>query len=207
MKVDVLNLENVNVGALEIADDIFGLVPRMDIIKRVVDWQRAKSMAGTHQTKTVSQVAGTTKKPFKQKGTGNARQGSLRSVHMRGGGVSHGPVTRSHETKLNKKIRKLGLKHALSHKLQNGDLFIVDISGVAVPKTNVLDKMLKNYHKKSFLIIDGDTVGTNVAVVAKNIPNVGVLPQIGANVYDVLKYDCVLLSKSCLTLLEQRLRY
>src|SRR5262245_43142031 len=120
MKANILSLDNKVVGKIALNEEVFGLTPRMDIVKLVIDWQRAKAMAGTHKSKTISEVSGTTKKPFKQKGTGNARQGSLRSVQMRGGGTAGGPVVRSHATDLPKKVRKLGLKHALSAKMAEG---------------------------------------------------------------------------------------
>ncbi len=205
MKAKILNLENQVVGEMALNEDIFYLEPRADIIKLVVDWQRAKAMTGTHQTKTISEVSGTTKKPFKQKGTGNARQGSLRSVHMRGGGVSHGPVTRSHATKLPKKVRKLGLKHALSAKLAEGKLFIVDSLNISEPKTSVLAEKLGAFNGKSFFIIDGNQVENNFSLAVQNIFNAVAVPQIGANVYDIIKYDYVLLSKQAVEALEERL--
>ncbi len=206
MKAKILSLENTVVGEVAIDEKIFGLEPRVDIIKLVVDWQRAKAMAGTHQTKTVSEVSGTTKKPFKQKGTGNARQGSLRSVQMRGGGVSHGPVTRSHATKLQKKVRKLGLKHALSAKFSADKLIIVDSLELSEVKTSILAKLLSNFSAKSFFIIADHSVASNLSLAARNLPNAVVVPQIGANVYDIIKHECVLLSKAALSALEERLR-
>src|SRR6478609_4878775 len=126
MKAQVHTLDNKAAGEIELADSVFGLPLRVDILQRVVQWQRAKSQAGTHKTKTISEISGTTKKPFKQKGTGSARQGSLRSAQMRGGGVIFGPVVRSHAHSLPKKIRALGLKSALSSKAKDGKLVILD---------------------------------------------------------------------------------
>lgn len=206
MKVSVLNFENKEVGEIELDDGIFALSPRQDIIKLVVDWQRLKAMAGTHQTKTISQVSGTTKKPFKQKGTGRARQGSLRSVHMRGGGVSHGPVTRSHAVSLPKKVRKLGLKHALSAKLTEGKLLVLDNFDLTDQKTKVLAKMLSNFQGKNFFMIDGEKLSSNFSLAIKNIPNAIAVPQIGANVYDIIKHDFVLISRDGLITLEERLK-
>lgn len=206
MKAKILNLQNNEVGEIELNNDIFNLQPRADIIKRVIDWQRAKARVGSHKAKTVSEVSGTTKKPFKQKGTGNARQGSLRSVQMRGGGVSHGPVNRSHETKLPKKIKKLGLKHALSAKLLEGKLFIIKSLALEEPKTSSLNNMLKNFQQKSFFIINGNEIENNFALAAKNIPHVIAVPQVGANVYDIIKHDCVLLSTEAVSILEERLK-
>ncbi|WP_342278252.1 50S ribosomal protein L4 [Candidatus Tisiphia endosymbiont of Myopa tessellatipennis] len=207
MKAKLLNLENEAVGEIDLDNEVFAVdFVREDIIKLVVDWQRAKAMAGTHQTKTVSQVFGTTKKPFKQKGTGNARQGSLRSVQMRGGGVSHGPVTRSHATKLPKKVRKLGLKHALSEKLAEGKLLIVDSLKLHESKTSNLIKLLNNFHGKSYFIVSGDEVDINFSLAVQNIPNTISVPQIGANVYDIIRHDYVLLSQEAVDALEKRLK-
>lgn len=206
MKVAVLNFENKAVDEVDLSDEIFGLHPRKDIIKLVIDWQRAKAMAGTHQTKTISEVSGTTRKPFKQKGTGNARQGSLRSVQMRGGGISHGPVNRSHATKLPKKVRKLGLKHALSTKFAEGKLLILDNFELSEPKTTMLAKVLNNFNGKSYFMIDGESLHNNFSHAVKNIPNVVAVPQIGANVYDIIKHDCILLSKDGLAILKERLK-
>lgn len=206
MKAKVVNLKNEPVSDILLDNNVFGLDPRVDIIKLVVDWQRAKAMSGTHQTKTVSEVSGTTKKPFKQKGTGNARQGSLRSAQMRGGGVSHGPVTRSHETKLPKKVRKLGLKHAFSSKFSEGKLLIVDSLLLDDHKTSIFVDMLKNFEGKSFFIVGGNEIENNISLATKNVYDILVVPQIGANVYDVLRHDCVLLSKDAVSILEERLK-
>lgn len=206
MKTKILNFDNKTVDEIFLNKDIFALVPRTDIIKLVVDWQRAKAMAGTHQTKTISEVSGTTKKPFKQKGTGNARQGSLRSVQMRGGGVSHGPVTRSHATKLAKKVRKLGIKHALSAKFSEGKLLIIDSFKLEQAKTAILADRLKNFPGNSFFLIDGNKVEDNFLMAIRNIRNANAVPQIGANVYDIIKHDCILLSKDAVSALEERLR-
>ncbi|RYE05964.1 MAG: 50S ribosomal protein L4 [Rickettsiaceae bacterium] len=206
MEVAILNIENQPVGQTILDNYIFGLTPRKDIIKLVVDWQRAKAMAGTHQTKTISEVSGTTKKPFKQKGTGNARQGSLRSAQMRGGGVSHGPVFRSHETKLPKKVRKLGLRHALSAKILEHKLFIIDSLELAHPKTALLSKALAEFKGKSFFIVGGNMIEPNFCHAAKNLAYVSVVPQVGINVYDILKHDYVLLSSEALHKLEEKLK-
>jgi len=206
MNTKILNLRNEEVGEAVLNDEIFALEPRVDIIKLVVDWQLAKAMAGTHQTKTISEVSGTTKKPFKQKGTGNARQGSLRSAQMRGGGVSHGPVTRSHATKLPKKIRRLGLKHAFSSKLKDGKLLIINSLTLDQPKTAELLTKLNNFQGKSFFIIGSDKIENNFLLAAKNIRNATLVPQIGANVYDVIKHDYVLISQEAVEILEERLK-
>ncbi|XVN43669.1 MAG: 50S ribosomal protein L4 [Candidatus Rickettsia vulgarisii] len=207
MKAGLMNLENQAVGNIDLDSEIFGIdYIREDIIKLVVDWQLVKRMAGTHQTKTVSEVSGTTKKPFKQKGTGNARQGSLRSAQMRGGGVSHGPVARSHATKLPKKVRKLGLKHALSGKFAEGKLLVLDSLKLDNAKTSNLVKLLNNFQGKSYFVVDGDNLDNNFSLAAQNIPNIVSVPQIAANVYDIIRHDYILLSKEAVDALEKRLK-
>ncbi len=205
MKADVLNLKHSVVGEIALDDAVFGLEPRQDIIKSVIDWQRAKAMSGSHKTKTISEVSGTTKKPFKQKGTGNARQGSLRAVQMRGGGVAHGPVVRSHAIDLPKKVRKLGMKHALSMKCAEKKLFVIDSFNIDGIKTVVAKNILKNFSAKSFCIIDGEEKNANFFLSIRNIPGVVMVPQIGANVYDIVKHECVLISKGGIEALVKRL--
>ncbi|ABV76593.1 50S ribosomal protein L4 [Rickettsia rickettsii] len=207
MKTKILSLANEEVGEISLNEDIFAVeFIRDDIIKQVIDWQRAKAMSGNHKTKTVSEVLGTTKKPFKQKGTGNARQGSLRSVQMRGGGVAHGPRVRSHATKLPKKVRKLGLIHALSEKCAEGKLLVIDSLKLDKPKTSALVNILNKFQGKSFFVIDGNEVDINFSLAAKNIYNTVVVPQIGANVYDIIRHEYVLLSQEAVSVLEERLR-
>lgn len=207
MKTKILSLANEEVGEISLNEDIFAVeFIRDDIIKQVIDWQRAKAMSGNHKTKTVSEVLGTTKKPFKQKGTGNARQGSLRSVQMRGGGVAHGPRVRSHATKLPKKVRKLGLIHALSEKFAEGKLLVIDSLKLDKPKTSALVNILNKFQGKSFFVIDGNEVDTNFSLAAKNIYNTVIVPQIGANVYDIIRHEYVLLSQEAVSVLEERLR-
>lgn len=207
MKTKILSLANEEVGEISLNEDIFAVeFIRDDIIKQVIDWQRAKAMSGNHKTKTVSEVLGTTKKPFKQKGTGNARQGSLRSVQMRGGGVAHGPRVRSHATKLPKKVRKLGLIHALSEKCAEGKLLVIDSLKLDKPKTSALVNILSKFQGKSFFVIDGNEVDINFSLAAKNIYNTVIVPQIGANVYDIIRHEYVLLSQEAVSVLEERLR-
>ncbi|WP_347938981.1 50S ribosomal protein L4 [Rickettsia oklahomensis] len=207
MKTKILSLANEEVGEISLNEDIFAVkFIRGDIIKQVIDWQRAKTMSGNHKTKTVSEVSGTTKKPFKQKGTGNARQGSLRSVQMRGGGVAHGPRVRSHAIKLPKKVRKLGLIHALSEKFAEGKLLVIDSLKLDKPKTSSLVKILSKFQGKSFFVIDGNEVDINFVLAAKNIYNTVIVPQLGANVYDIIRHEYVLLSQEAVSVLEERLR-
>ncbi|KJV62734.1 50S ribosomal protein L4 [Rickettsia amblyommatis] len=207
MKTKILSLANEEVGEISLSEDIFAVeFIREDIIKQVIDWQRAKAMSGNHKTKTVSEVLGTTKKPFKQKGTGNARQGSLRSVQMRGGGVAHGPRVRSHATTLPKKVRKLGLIHALSEKFAEGKLLVIDSLKLDKPKTAALVNILNKFQGKSFFVIDGNEVDINFSLAAKNIYNTVIVPQIGANVYDIIRHEYILLSQAAVSVLEERLR-
>lgn len=206
MKTIVYSLAKESVGELKLNEEIFGLEVRQDLIKLAIDWQLAKARAGTHLTRTISEVSGTTKKPFKQKGTGNARQGSLRSVHMRGGGVSHGPVLRSHATKLPKKVRKLAMCHALSAKLAEGKLVIIESLEVASKKTSDASSMMKNFTGRSFFVVDGPELNQNFALATRNLHNIVTVPQIGANVYDIIKHDIVMLTKDGLNALEARLK-
>jgi large subunit ribosomal protein L4 len=206
MKTELLNLQKEKVGEIDLNPSIFGLEVRIDIINTNVVWQRLKAMSGTHSTKTVSDVSGTTKKPFRQKGTGNARQGSLRSAQMRGGGVSHGPVVRSHEVKLPKKVRRLGLKHALSMKMELGSIFIVDSMEMSAPKTSELVKSLAKFGSGKFFLIGGESIDPNFKLSTKSIVNTNVVPTVGANVYDVINSDFILIAKDALPLLEERLK-
>lgn len=206
MKVKIYNLAKKDVGEVSLDMDIFGLEARPDIIKRVIDWQLAKARAGTHSSKTISDVSGTTKKPFKQKGTGNARQGSLRSVHMRGGGVSHGPVVRSHGFDLPKKVRKLGLKHALSVKYAEGKLLVLDSMQIDSPKTSLVNTGLANFGEGSFFVVDGNEVNENFLKASRNLYNVVIVPQIGANVYDIIRHDYLVVTSAGLEELGARLK-
>ena len=168
MQVDIINFDGKTVGKVELQDSIFGIAPRADILHRVVTWQRAKSRAGTHAVKTVSDVAGSGKKAFKQKKTGNARQGEKYNVHMRGGGVVHGPVVRDHAIDLPKKIRSLGLKMALSSKLQDGNLIVIDSEKLKEAKTNAFAKQLKKLNLTSALFVGASELdNTELAAVTE----------------------------------------
>ena len=207
MKLDIINLDKKSVGSVDVSDDIFGAEVRGDIMHRVVRWQLAKRQAGTHKTKVVSEVSGTTKKPYKQKGTGSARQGSLRSAQMRGGGIIFGPVVRSHAFSLPKKIRALGLKSALSAKAKDGKLIVLEsAAGGKEAKTKTLVAQLKKLGWTSALIVDGAQVDEGFARAARNIPGIDVLPTQGANVYDILRRDTLVLTKAALEKLEERLK-
>jgi large subunit ribosomal protein L4 len=206
MKLAIKNLDNKDVGSIDLAEEVFGLPVRRDILARVVNWQLAKRRAGTHATKGVSDVQGTTKKPWRQKGTGRARQGSLRSPQFRGGGVIFGPVVRSHEFDLQKKVRRLGLKTALSAKQAEGKLVVLEAAKLTEAKTKALAQRLDKLGWGSVLIIDGPTVDENFARAARNLPGVDVLPQQGANVYDILRRDTLVLTRDAVQHLEARLK-
>jgi large subunit ribosomal protein L4 len=205
MKLSVRNLDNQEVGDIELAEEVFGLPVRRDILARVVNWQLAKRRAGTHKTKGISDISGTTKKPYKQKGTGRARQGSLRSPQFRGGAVIFGPVVRSHGFDLQKKVRRLGLKTALSAKQAEGKLIVIDEAQLGEAKTKALRARLDAFGWASVLIIDG-AVNENFARAARNLPKVDVLPQQGANVYDILRRDTLVLTRDAVQQLEARLK-
>jgi large subunit ribosomal protein L4 len=203
MQVDIITLENGSAGSAELPDDIFKMTPRPDIMARVVHWQLSKRRSGNHKTKGMAEVSGTTKKPYKQKGTGNARQGSLRSPQFRTGGRVHGPVVRSHEYSLNKKVRRLGLISALSQKLADNKLVVLD-AATSAPKTGELAKKIKALGWKSALIIDG-TVDEGFLRACRNIHRLDVLPTVGANVYDILNHDVLAITTAGLEGLKSRI--
>jgi len=206
MKQDVINFDAKSVGSIELAEGVFGMPVRADILHRMVNWQLAKRRAGTHKTKGISDISGTTKKPFKQKGTGHARQGSLRSPQFRGGATIFGPVVRSHEHELTKKFKKLGLKTALSAKVAEGKLVILDDAKFSSAKTKDFAATLKALGWASALIIDGPEVDGNLALASRNVIGIDVLPQQGANVYDILRRDTLVLTKAAVEHLEARLK-
>lgn len=206
MKVKVVTLENKAAGEIEIADSIFAAPVRKDILHRAVIWQRAKAQAGTHKTKGISEISGTGKKPFKQKGSGNARQGSMRSAQMRGGATIFGPVVRSHAIDLPKKVRKLALKVALSSKQADGTLVVVDSFDIKAPKTKAMVELFAKNGWDAPLFIDGTIVNESFAKAARNIKFVDVLPQQGANVYDILRHKQLILTKDAVKHLEERLK-
>lgn len=205
MQIDVINFDGKSVGKVELADQIFGIDARADVLHRVVTWQRAKSRAGTHAVKTVSDVAGSGKKAFKQKKTGNARQGERYNVHMRGGGVVHGPVVRDHAIDLPKKIRALGLKMALSSKAKDGNLIVIDSEKLPAAKTAAFAKQLKKLNLTSALFVGGAQLDENFQKSAANIPNIDALPTIGLNVLDILNHDKLVLTADAVKAVEARL--
>ena len=205
MKLPVITLDNESKGEVDVAETIFGLPIRVDILHRVVEWQRAKARSGNHKTKGISDISGTTKKPYKQKGTGNARQGSMRSPQFRGGARIFGPVVRSHAYDLPKKIRRLGLKTALSAKLKEGKLSIIEDASLSAPKSKDLKLKLQSLGWKSTLFIAGEQVEENFALSIRNLPKFDVLPQVGTNVYDILRHDNIAITREALSILQTRL--
>jgi len=204
MKLDVLNLDGTKAGSVELDDAIFGVAPRADILHRVVRYQLAKRRAGTHDTQNRGDVSRTHSKFGKQKGSGGARHGSRNAPIFRGGGVAHGPHPRSHAHSLNKKVRALGMKMALSAKAAEGSLIILDQATLDAPKTKVL---LENFGKLGLtnaLVIGGAQVDTNFQLAARNVPNVDVLPAAGLNVYDVLRRHKLVLSREAIEAISAR---
>lgn len=206
MKLDVIKLDGKKAGSVDLGDEIFGLEPRADILHRVVRWQRNNAQAGTHKVKTRSETSYSTKKIYRQKGTGGARHGSRNAPIFRGGGIYKGPTPRSHGHELTKKFRKLGLKHALSSKAATGNLVILDEASAKDTKTSSLAKQVKDLGWKRVLIIDGATLDENFVVAARNIDTIDVLPTMGANVYDILKSDTLVITKAGIEALEARLK-
>ena len=206
MKLDVIKLETGTAGSIDLSDEIFGLEPRGDLLQRVVRWQFAKAQAGTHATLGKSDVSYSTKKIYRQKGTGGARHGSRKAPIFRKGGVYKGPTPRSHAFDLPKKVRALGLKHALSAKATAGELVIVDNLDIANIKTSVVAKAVRENGWKRVLIIDGAEVNEGFARAARNVEGVDVLPSIGANVYDILKRDTLVITRAGVEALEARLK-
>jgi large subunit ribosomal protein L4 len=206
MKLDVIKLDGKKAGSVDLGDEIFGLEPRADILHRVVRWQRAKAQAGTHKVKGRSEVSYSTKKIYRQKGTGGARHGDKGAPIFRHGGTYKGPTPRSHAHDLPKKFRVLGLKHALSSKAASGNLVILDSAEMAEGKTAHLAKAVKALGWKRVLVIDGAAVNENFARAAANLDGVDVLPSMGANVYDILKRDTLVITKAGVEALEARLK-
>jgi len=205
MKLDVIKLDGKKAGSVDLAEDLFGLEPRADILHRVVRWQRNNAQAGTHKVKTRSEVNYSTKKIYRQKGTGGARHGARSAPIFRGGGVYKGPTPRSHGHDLPKKFRKLGLKHALSAKMAAGQLVIIE-NATSEGKTAALAKQIKNLGWKRALIIDGASVNDGFLKASRNIDGLDILPTMGANVYDILKRDTLVITKAGVEALEARLK-
>jgi len=205
MKLDVIKLDGGKAGSVDLDEALFGLEPRADILHRVVRWQRNNAQAGTHKVKTRSEVSYSTKKIYRQKGTGGARHGARSAPIFRGGGVYKGPKVRSHGHELTKKFRKLGLKHALSAKAKAGQLVIID-EAASEGKTAALAKQVSSLGWKRALVIDGASVNEHFAQAARNIEGLDILPTMGANVYDILKRDTLVITKAGVEALEARLK-
>ncbi|MFM8375920.1 MAG: 50S ribosomal protein L4 [Phenylobacterium sp.] len=205
MKLDVIKLDGGKGGSIELSDAIFGIEEiRGDILQRVVTWQLAKRRAGTHKIQVRNEVSRTSKKMYKQKGTGGARHGSRRAAQFVGGAKAHGPVVRSHAFDLPKKIRALALRHALSSKARNGDLVVVDSLALPEAKTAALRTTLGKIGLVNALVIAGPEVDGNFRLAARNIPNLDVLPNAGLNVYDVLRRRTLVLTKDAVEAINTR---
>ncbi len=204
MKEKINSIDNKLVREVDLNKSIFGIDYREDIISRMIRYQLAKRRSGNHKTKGISEISGSTKKPFKQKGTGSARQGSRRSPQMRGGAVIFGPQVRSHAHKLPKKIRTLALKIALSKKLKDGKLKIIDAFKIPKAKTSLFKSKLLNFKINSALFVDGKDIDKNFFLASNNVPNVDVLSVSGINVYDIVKKDFLIISEGALKSLNER---
>lgn len=203
MQYDIKTLDNGSAGSITLPEEIFAVAPRADIMARVVHWQLAKRRAGTHRTKGMGEISGTTKKPYRQKGTGSARQGSLRAPQFRTGGVVHGPVVRDHGYDLPKKVRRLGLISALSQKAADGKLIVLETAN-GVSKTREAAAKLQVLGLTSALFVDG-TVDELFARAIANLPKIDVIPTLGANVYDILNHDVLVITRAGLEGLKERL--
>ena len=204
MKLKVVDQNAKSVGDIELDDYVYGLTPREDIISRVVTWQLSKRRSGNHKVKERGEVSGSTRKIYKQKGTGSARHGARRGAQFRTGGIIFGPVVRSHEYDLPKKVRKLGLRMALSAKARAGNLIIIDNLNAEQPKINLA--MASTFHSSSVLFVANDAVNVNFARSISNIIGLDIVPQIGANVYDIVRKEKVVLTSDAAKALEERLK-
>jgi large subunit ribosomal protein L4 len=206
MKTDVQTLEAEKAGTVDLADHIFGLEPRADILHRMVQWQLAKRQAGTHKSKGRSEINRTKKKVYKQKGTGNARHGSRRPGIFIGGGKAFGPVVRSHSIDLPKRVRALALRHALSSKAKAAEIIVIDKTELKDAKTKGLREQFSKLGLENALIIDGAEVNRNFALAARGLINIDVLPVQGINVYDILRRRKLVLTKAAVEALEARFK-
>jgi large subunit ribosomal protein L4 len=206
MKLTITTLDGGEGGSVELSDAIFGLDPRPDLVQRYIVWQLAKRRAGTHKVKNRSEIARTGKKVYRQKGTGGARHGAARANLFRGGGRSFGPLVRSHEIGLPKKVRALALKHALSAKAKDGGIVVIETASLEDPKTKALRERFGKLGFANALIIDGAEVDEKFALAARNIPNVDLLPVQGINVYDIMRRDKLVLTRAAVDALEARFK-
>jgi large subunit ribosomal protein L4 len=206
VQIGVTSYDGQEAGSIELADEIFGLEPRTDLIFRMIRWQLAKRRAGTHAVKNRADIARTGKKMYKQKGTGGARHGSRRVPQFIGGGRAFGPVVRSHEHDLPKKVRALALKHALSAKAKDGAIIVWENASLDAPKTKILKAGFDKTGLTSALIIDGAEPQANFTLAARNLPKIDVLPVTGVNVYDILRREKLVLTRAAVDALEARLK-
>ncbi|MBA5806140.1 50S ribosomal protein L4 [Rhizobium changzhiense] len=206
MEFNVKTLEGKDAGKVSLSDAIFGLEPREDILARVIRWQLAKKQQGTHKAKGRAEVSRTGAKMYKQKGTGRARHHSARAPQFRGGDKAHGPVVRSHEHDLPKKVRALGLRHALSAKIKADDVIVIDNLVATEAKTKALASVFETLGLTNALFIGGAELDGNFKLAAQNIPNIDVLPIQGINVYDIVRRGKLVLSKAAVEALEERFK-
>lgn len=204
MKIKVCSIDNKVIKDINLNKKIFEQEIKPEIIHRMIKYQLAKKQSGNHKTKSISEISGTTKKPFKQKGTGSARQGSKRSPHMRGGSAMFGPKVRSHAHKLPKKIRQLALKMALSQKAKDGKLKIISDLNIKSNKTSFLKDTFKKLNIDSALFISGEKIEKNFVFASRNIPNVDVLPSCGINVYSIIRRDSLILTEEAISSINKR---
>jgi large subunit ribosomal protein L4 len=205
MKCPVTTLDNNKAGEIELSDSVFAQPVRKDILARVVNWQLAKRRAGTASTQNRSEVTTSKTKIYRQKGTGRARHGSRNANIFRGGGVAHGPRPRDFSHDVPKKVRRLGLKVALSAKAAEGKLIVLDQAAAESPRTKELQKKLESMGVSNALVIGGAQLDQNFSLAARNIVGIDVLPQVGANVHDILRHDQLVLTKEAVQALEARL--
>ncbi|MEK9660721.1 MAG: 50S ribosomal protein L4 [Alphaproteobacteria bacterium] len=206
MKCKVIKLDNSDAGEIDLDDAVFGVPVRKDLLTRMVNYQLAKRRQGTHKTKTIGEISGTGTKPFRQKGTGRARRGSNRAAQHRGGQTTFGPQPSSHAHDLTKKVRKLALRNALSAKQADGKLVVLDAATATKPKTKAVAAQLAGLGWQSALIIDGSETDRNFSLAVRNIPGVDVLPQEGANVFDILRRDTLVITRQAVEQLQERLK-
>lgn len=203
---NVTNFENEDKGLIVLAGDVFDVPIRKDIIHRVVRWQLAKRQQGTHSTKRISEVSGTGKKPYNQKGTGRARHGTLRGPQFRGGAIVHGPKPRSHAFKLNKMVRRLGLKIALSARAAEGKLLVFENLELPNHKTkNIVKYVSQMENTKKVLLVDGSPINDNLKFATANLHYVNVLPSIGLNVYSILQHDTLVMTRDAIDKIVTRM--
>lgn len=204
--IPVTNFHNEDKGLMVLAGDVFDVPIRKDIVHRVVLWQLAKRQQGTHSTKTISEVSGTGRKPWNQKGTGRARHGTLRGPQFRGGATMHGPKPRSHAIKLNKKVRRLGLKVALTARAAEGKLLVFEDLEVPTHKTkNIVNYVKQMENTKKVLVVDGGPISEKLKLATQNIHYVNVLPSIGLNVYSILQHDTLVMSRDAIDKIVERM--